>query len=227
MEKRVFTKEEIASFIDHTLLKPEATADQIRLLCEEAMQYRFHSVCVNSCRVKMAASILAGSGVRVCSVAGFPLGAMESASKAFEAEAAVSNGASEIDMVINVGALRDGRLDLLESDIRMVREKCGKGTILKAIIETCLLTDEEKVTACRTAVRGGADFVKTSTGFGSGGATAGDVKLMRDAVKERARIKASGGIRSYEDAVKMICSGADRLGTSSGITIVNSIPEQL
>jgi deoxyribose-phosphate aldolase len=213
-------EKDLASYIDHTLLKSDATSAGVEKLCQEAVKYNFCSVCVNSSRVSLAAGLLKGSRVKVCSVIGFPLGAMSSEAKRFEAEKALSDGASEIDMVLNIGALKDGNTEYTENDIRMVRQACGKGVILKVIIETCLLTDDEKRTACRIAVRAGADFVKTSTGFSGGGATVEDVRLMKEEAGGKALVKASGGIRSYEDAVKMIEAGASRLGTSAGIAII-------
>jgi len=211
--------EELAPYIDHTLLATNATEEKIVQLCQEAKQYIFASVCVNSCWTATCAQELKESPVKVCTVVGFPLGAMKSESKAFEAKQAIADGATEIDMVINVGWLKEGRHDAVEADIRMVKEACGSH-ILKVIIETCLLSDEEKRTACRLSVAAGADFVKTSTGFSTGGATEQDVALMREVVGESVGVKASGGVRSFETAVAMISSGASRLGTSSGIAIV-------
>ncbi len=213
---------DIASFIDHTLLKPDASEKQIEQLCMEAVSYNFYSVCLNSARIEFASNFLKRSKIKICSVIGFPLGAMKSSVKGIEARSAVEDGASEIDMVINVGALKDRNLKYLEHDIITVRKNCGDITILKVIIETCLLTDEEKVIACNIAVNAGADFVKTSTGFSSGGATVSDVALLKKAVADKAKIKASGGIKTLEDALKMIEAGADRLGTSSGIAIIKS-----
>ncbi len=212
--------ENLASYIDHTVLKADASDYEVEKLCKEAVENSFCSVCVNSSKVSLASERLKGSGVKVCSVVGFPLGAMHSEAKGFEASIAVSEGAQEIDMVINIGLLKDRQLEKFEEDIRTVRKGCGEGIILKVIIETSLLTDEEKVTACRIAEKAGADFVKTSTGFSTGGATVEDVRLMRKTVSARTGVKASGGVRSYEDAVKMIEAGATRLGTSSGIAIV-------
>ncbi len=211
--------EEMAAYIDYTLLAPNATEGKIEQLCQEARQHAFASVCVNSCWAETCAKLLKDSPVKVCTVVGFPLGAMKSESKAFEAAQAIADGASEIDMVINIGWLKEGRLDAVERDIRIVREACAH-VLLKVIIETCLLSDEEKQTACRLAVAAGADFVKTSTGFSTGGATEQDVALMRATVGEEVGVKASGGVRSYETAVAMIASGATRLGTSSGIAII-------
>lgn len=211
--------QDIASYIDHTLLAANATEAKIDQLCKEALEHSFASVCVNSCWTARCAKNLKGENVKVCTVVGFPLGAMKTDSKAFEASQAISDGAGEIDMVLNVGWLKDGRLDDVRKDIEMVKEAC-QGHILKVILETCLLSDEEKVTACRLAMEGGADFVKTSTGFSTGGASEKDVHLMRSVVGDKLGVKASGGVRSYETAVAMINAGASRLGTSSGIAIV-------
>lgn len=211
--------QDIASYIDHTLLAANATEAKIDQLCKEALEHSFASVCVNSCWTARCAKNLKGANVKVCTVVGFPLGAMKTDSKAFEASQAISDGAGEIDMVLNVGWLKDGRLDDVRKDIEMVKEAC-QGHILKVILETCLLSDEEKVTACRLAMEGGADFVKTSTGFSTGGASEKDVHLMRSVVGDKLGVKASGGVRSYETAVAMINAGASRLGTSSGIAIV-------
>jgi deoxyribose-phosphate aldolase len=211
--------QDIASYIDHTLLAANATEAKIDQLCKEALEHSFASVCVNSCWTARCAKNLKGANVKVCTVVGFPLGAMKTDSKAFEASQAISDGAGEIDMVLNVGWLKDGRLDDVRKDIVMVKEAC-QGHILKVILETCLLSDEEKVTACRLAMEGGADFVKTSTGFSTGGASEKDVHLMRSVVGDKLGVKASGGVRSYETAVAMINAGASRLGTSSGIAIV-------
>ena len=209
----------IAKFIDHTLLKPTAQRKDIEKLCNEAKEYNFASVCVNPCWVSYASKLLKGCDVKVCTVIGFPLGANDSAVKAFEAKTAIKQGASEVDMVINIGALKAGEYDIVKQDIQAVRE-ASAGKILKVIIETSYLTDEEKQKACKICTACGADFVKTSTGFSDGGATAKDVALMAKAVKGKAKVKASGGIRTREDALKMIEAGASRLGTSSGIKIV-------
>lgn len=211
--------EELAGYIDHTLLATNATEDKITQLCQEALQHNFASVCVNSCWTATCAVLLKGSPVKVCTVVGFPLGAMKSESKALEAAQAVADGATEIDMVVNVGWLKEGRLDAFEQDIRLVKEACGD-LLLKVIIETCLLSDEEKQTACRLAASAAGRYVETSTGFSIGGATEQDVALMRSVVGENIGVKASGGVRSFETAVAMISSGASRLGTSSGIAIV-------
>ena len=212
-------KADIARYIDHTALKPNTMEAQIRQLCEEAKQYGFASVCVNPTWVKLCASLLKGSSVKVCTVIGFPLGANDPETKAFEAALAVKQGAAEIDMVLNVGALKSGDLALIERDIWLVR-KAIAGVTLKVIIETCLLTDEEKVSACQIAKRAGADFVKTSTGFSTGGATVEDVKLMRATVGPDMGVKASGGIKDYAGAKAMIAAGATRLGCSAGVAIV-------
>ncbi|KLI38946.1 deoxyribose-phosphate aldolase [Brachyspira hyodysenteriae] len=207
--------------IDHTILRPDATIDEIRKLCIEAKEYGFYSVCVNSAYVNVAYNFLLHSDVKVCSVVGFPLGAMMKEAKAYETKVAVDSGADEIDMVVNVGFLKSKKIDLFERDIKKVRDACHV-SVLKVIIETCLLTDEEKVLACKIAKECGANFVKTSTGFSTGGATEHDVKLMREAVGKEMGVKASGGIKTYEDAIKMVEAGANRLGTSSGIAIMKS-----
>ncbi|WP_167628709.1 deoxyribose-phosphate aldolase [Listeria valentina] len=210
----------IAKMIDHTALKPETTKEQIEKLTEEAKTYQFASVCVNPTWVKFASSQLADSGVDTCTVIGFPLGANTSSVKAFETKDAILNGATEVDMVINIGALKEGNDAFVEEDIKAVVE-AADGTLVKVIIETCLLTDEEKVRACKLAVKAGADFVKTSTGFSSGGATVHDIKLMRETVGPDIGVKASGGIRTKEDVLKMIDAGATRIGASAGVAIVS------
>lgn len=210
---------ELNKYIDHTLLKADATTEQIRKLCEEAIEHHFASVCVNTCHVSQCWEMLKDTDVNVCCVVGFPLGAMDSVAKAFETSLAARYGADEIDMVINIGAAKEGNWTLVEKDIRRV-VNAADGKLVKVIIETCLLSDEEKVRACEAAVKAGADFVKTSTGFSSGGATVEDVKLMKKTVGNRAKVKAAGGIRTYEDAMKMIEAGADRLGCSAGIAIM-------
>lgn len=214
--------QDIAHYIDHTLLRPDATEQDIRQLCEEALQYKFASVCVNPTYVPLAASILRGSSVKVCSVVGFPFGTHPPEVKAMETRQAIRNGAREIDMVINIGALKSGNEDLLFRDIRAVVEACeDSGALNKVIIEAALLTDEEKVKACEVARKARADYVKTSTGFGPGGASAHDVALMSEAVKgTKMGVKAAGGIRSYADVKKMISAGATRIGASAGIQIV-------
>ncbi len=209
----------IASYIDHTILAADATEEKVAKLCREAAEWKFASVCVNTCWTKFCAEKLKGTGVNVCVVVGFPLGAMSTEAKAFEARKAVEDGATEVDMVINIGWLKDNRDSLVEEDIRQVKKACGKAH-LKVIIEACLLTEEEKVRACKLSVAAGADFVKTSTGFSTGGATAEDVALMRKTVGPDTGVKAAGGIRDYATAKKMIEAGANRLGCSAGIAIV-------
>jgi deoxyribose-phosphate aldolase len=211
----------IASYIDHTLLKPEASEADVLKVCAEAVEYQFKSVCVNPVWVKTVTKALKGSGVLTCSVIGFPLGATPSDVKAFEARGAVLDGADEIDMVINLAAARANDKGALVDDIRAVAEAVHAGeAILKVIIETSMLTDEQKVIACEAAVAAGADFVKTSTGFNGGGATVEDVALMRNTVGPNLGVKASGGVRSLADAQAMIAAGATRIGASSGIAIV-------
>ena len=209
----------IAKYIDHTLLAPDAAKSAIEKLCKEASEYKFASVCVNSCWVSLAADLLKDSSVKVCTVVGFPLGAMDTVSKAYEAAKAVENGADEVDMVINIGYLKSGMLDAVLEDIVAVR-KATEGKLLKVIIETCLLTDDEKRTACELSEKAGADFVKTSTGFSKGGATLHDVELMKSVVGDRLGVKASGGVRNYATAKAMIDAGATRIGASAGIAIV-------
>lgn len=206
-------------YIDHTILKATASSADVQKLCEEAIEYEFYSVCVNGCYVADAKHLLQGTDVKVAAVVGFPLGAMTTASKVFEAKEAIENGASEIDMVINVAKLKDGEFDYVENEIRLIKEAIGDN-VLKVIIETCYLTDEEKVKACELSLVAKADFVKTSTGFGTGGATYEDVKLMKSVVGDNAKVKASGGVREKETAQKYVDLGAERLGTSSGIEIV-------
>lgn len=207
-------------YIDHTILKTNATRSQVEKLCDEAAEHGFASVCVNSCWVPMCAERLAGTGVNVCTVIGFPLGAMSTAGKAAEAAAAVADGADELDMVINVGWLVAGEDDLVRDDIAAV-VAAAKGRCVKVIIETCLLDDEQKVRACGLSVEAGATFVKTSTGFSTGGATVHDVALMAKTVAGRCKVKASGGVHNAIEAQAMIDAGADRIGTSSGIAIVS------
>ncbi|CUU01682.1 deoxyribose-phosphate aldolase [Candidatus Kryptobacter tengchongensis] len=217
----------IARMIDHTLLKPEATPKDIEKLCFEAIQYQFASVCVNPCYVKLASEILKGRKVKVCTVIGFPLGANRTETKVFETEKAIEDGAQEVDMVMNIGMLKAGYYDYVEHDIRAVVNVAHKHNVLvKVILETALLTDEEKVKACLLAKRANADFVKTSTGFSKGGATAGDVALMRRVVGSAMGVKASGGIRTYEEALQMIRSGADRIGASASVKIVSGIKSE-
>lgn len=208
----------IAKYIDHTVLKPIAQRKDIEQLCKEAKEYGFASVCVNPCWVSYASELLKGSAVKVCTVIGFPLGANDSAVKAFEAKTAIEQGAQEVDMVINIGALKAGEYDIVQKDIEAVRE-ASKGKILKVIIETSYLTDEEKQKVCQICAACGADFVKTSTGFSQSGATEHDVSLMAKAAGAKMKVKASGGIRTREAALKMIEAGASRLGTSSGVKI--------
>lgn len=211
----------LAQMIDHTLLKANATKAEIQKLAEEAKEYSFASVCVNPTWVKTAAEILKDTPVKVCTVIGFPLGATTTEVKAFEASNAIENGATEVDMVINIGALKDKQYDIVESDIKAVVEAAKGKALTKVIIETCLLTNEEKEMACQLSVKAGADFVKTSTGFSTGGATVEDVALMRKVVGPTIGVKASGGVRSLEDAENMVNAGATRIGASSGVAIVN------
>lgn len=206
-------------YIDHTILKATASNADVQKLCEEAIEHEFYSVCVNGCYVADAKHLLQGTDVKIAAVVGFPLGAMTTAAKVFEAKEAVENGASEIDMVINVAKLKDGEFKYVENEIRQIKEAIGDN-VLKVIIETCYLTDEEKVKACELSLAAKADFVKTSTGFGTDGATYEDVKLMKSVVGDNAKVKASGGVRDKETAQKYIDLGAERLGTSSGIDIV-------
>ncbi|MDM5334571.1 deoxyribose-phosphate aldolase [Ureibacillus composti] len=213
---------EYASMIDHTLLKADATRSQIEKLCSEASEFEFASVCVNPTWVKYSAELLKDSKVKVCTVIGFPLGASTSEVKAFETKNAIANGAEEIDMVINIGALKNQEFDLVREDIKQVVD-AANGTLVKVIIETCLLSDEEKVKACELSVEAGADFVKTSTGFSTGGATAEDVALMRKTVGPTVGVKASGGVRNLQDMQKMIEAGATRIGASSGVAIINGL----
>ena len=210
----------LASYIDHTILKADAQRADVLRICEEAKEHQFKSVCVNSCWTATVAEALAGSGVGVTVVVGFPLGAMATASKAAETAAAVADGATESDMVINIGALKDGDDEFVTRDIAAVVEAAGDAKV-KVIIECCLLTQEEKVRACECSVAAGAAFVKTSTGFSTGGATVEDVKLMRATVGDRCQVKAAGGIHNRAEAEAMIAAGADRLGCSAGIAIVN------
>ncbi len=211
----------LSHMIDHTMLKPDTTQEQIAQLCYEARKYGFASVCINSSYVKLCSGLLKGSGVLTCTVVGFPLGATSTEAKVFEAQKAVRDGATEVDMVINVGALKSRDYELVEHDVASVASVChANGAILKVIIEAALLTDEEKVAACQLAKVAGADFVKTSTGFGPGGATAEDVALMRRVVGPKMGVKASGGIRTYADAQKMIAAGASRIGASASVKII-------
>ena len=211
-----------SKLFDHTILKPDASKDAVIKICNEALEYNFASVCVNQCRVKLVSELLKGSDVKTCAVVGFPLGATSVKVKAYEAQCAIEDGATEIDMVINIGALKDKEYELVLDDIKAVRNVCEPGKItLKVIIETCLLTDDEKIKACELSLEAKADFVKTSTGFSTGGATTEDVALMRKVVGDNAYVKASGGIRDKETALKMVNAGADRLGTSATVNIVS------
>lgn len=209
---------ELNKYFDHTLLKPEATEAQIDKLCEEAKEYSFYSVCVNSCYVSRVSENLKGSDVKIAAVVGFPLGAMSTKAKAFEAAEATADGADEIDMVINVGMLKDRRYDDVRADIKAVADS---SKAVKVILETCLLTDDEIVKACELSEEAGADFVKTSTGFSTGGATEHHVSLMKKTVGDRLKVKASGGIRTLETTLKMINAGADRIGASASVNIMN------
>ena len=215
-----YTKEEMLSMVDHTLLKPEATWPQIRKICDEALENHCASICINTCYVKQAAEYLAGR-LPVCCVVGFPLGAMDTASKAFEAKTAVENGASEVDMVINIGRLKNGEYDAVREDIAAVKRAVGD-KVLKVIIETCLLTDAEKEKMCDIVPEAGADFIKTSTGFSTGGATFADIELFARCVKGRCKIKAAGGISTVEDMERFLDLGADRLGTSRAVKLLTS-----
>jgi deoxyribose-phosphate aldolase len=211
----------MAHMIDHTVLKPDASQDQIAQLCFEARKHGFASVCVNPANVKLCAQLLKGSGIPVCTVIGFPLGATSTETKVFEAQQAIRDGAAELDMVINVGALKSRDYELVKRDIASIARVChADSAILKVIIEAALLTDEEKVIACQLAKVAGADFVKTSTGFGPGGATAEDVALMRRVVGPTMGVKAAGGIRTFEAAQEMIAAGASRIGASASVKIV-------
>lgn len=232
---------EFGKYFDHTILKADATEEEVNGICREAIQYKFASVCVNSARTRQVSGVLTDTDIKVCTVVGFPLGAMSTMGKKLETLTAIEDGAEEIDMVINVGAVKDGNWDFVKKDIEEVKEVCanntmGRDVVLKVIIETCLLTEEEKIEACKVSVEAGADFVKTSTGFSTGGATVSDVELMRKTVDEktleleketgvtrrRVQVKASGGIRDLETAKAMIKAGADRLGTSATVTIVTA-----
>ncbi|MGM1056180.1 MAG: deoxyribose-phosphate aldolase [Bacteroidota bacterium] len=212
------------NFIDHTLLKPTATIQEIKNLCSEALEYDFYAVCVNGCHVNTAKSILNKSDIKIAAVIGFPLGAMSTAAKIAEAEFCIADGADEIDMVINIGWLKSGENERVEAEISGIKKAIGN-TVLKVIIETCYLSEEEKETACLAALNAKADFVKTSTGFGSGGATPEDVKLMKEVVGDKLQIKASGGIKDKKTAINYINMGVSRLGTSSGIVLLTSKEE--
>ena len=210
---------DIKKMVDHTMLKADATSETIRRYCSEAKEYGFASVCVNTCQVPLAAEELIGSGVAVCCVVGFPLGAMMTSAKAFEASEAVKAGAEEVDMVMNIGAMKDKNYDMVRDDIKAVVE-ASQGKVVKVILENCLLTKEEIRMACEISVEAGADFVKTSTGFSTGGAVNEDVALMKQTVGDRAKVKASGGIRTPEEAQAMIEAGADRIGAGNGIALL-------
>ena len=209
----------LSKYIDHTMLKPFASKQSIIDLCNEAKEYDFKSVCVNTCNITLAKKCLEGSDVLVCTVVGFPLGAMATEAKVFETTDAILKGADEVDMVINIGRLKDKDYEYVTDEIRRIKSACGDRT-LKVIIETCLLTNEEKVAACNCIMDAKADFVKTSTGFSTGGATFEDIKLLKDTVKDNCFIKASAGIKSHEDMLKMIELGANRIGTSSGTKLI-------
>ncbi|TDL34497.1 deoxyribose-phosphate aldolase [Jeotgalibacillus sp. S-D1] len=213
----------IAKMIDHTLLKPEATKNQIAELCQEASENGFMSVCVNPAWVKLSSDLLHETDVKVCTVIGFPLGASTTETKAFETKKAIEDGATEVDMVINIGALKSGQFDAVQQDIQAVTAAASGKALTKVIIETSLLTNEEKVRACELAVAAGADYVKTSTGFSTGGATVEDIRLMRETVGPEIGVKASGGVRSTEDANNMIEAGATRIGASSGVKILQGL----
>ncbi len=211
-----------AKYIDHTLLKADATIKEITKLCEEARQYGFMSVCINPSYIPLCKELLKGSEVKVCTVVGFPLGMMASSAKGFETKQALLDGADEIDMVINIGKLKDKEYDYVKAEIAELKHIC-KDKVLKVIIETCLLTDDEKVKACQLAKEAGADFVKTSTGFSKGGAVASDIKLMRETVGLEMGVKASGGVSTFDDMLKMIENGATRIGTSHGVDIMKDV----
>ncbi len=223
----IISVEKIAGIIDHTLLKPEATKSEIIQLCNEAVQFNFASVCVNPVNVELCFDLIKSSNVKVCTVIGFPLGANTTEIKLHEGEEAIKNGAEELDMVLNIGRLKDRNYEYVFEDIKSIAQLAKRNyCISKVILETCLLTDEEKITACLIAQEAGADFVKTSTGFSKGGATVHDVSLMKFVVGNKLKVKASGGIRSYEDAVAMINAGAERLGASAGVKIISGLKSE-
>lgn len=205
--------------IDHTVLKADTPLETVKRICDEAMEYGFASVCINPCHVAYCADYLKDSDVNVCTVIGFPLGANTSAVKAFETKDAIANGADEIDMVMNIGALKDKNYDLVRDDVKTVVE-AANGTLVKVILETCLLTEDEIKKACELCVEAKADYVKTSTGFSTRGATIEDVRIMKEAVHGKAKVKAAGGVRTPEDMVKIVAAGADRIGTSAGCSLV-------
>ena len=221
----MISKEELAGLIDHTILKPQTSEIEVAKICQEAINYGFWSVCVNPSYVSFASRSIRNKPIRVCSVVGFPFGSNTVEVKVHEATKAIQDGANEIDMVINLGALKSGNNELVRHEIESVVEagKCQKDTIIKVIIETGLLSEKEKIRVCELVKNSGADFVKTSTGFNSSGATTSDVELLRNVVGSDFGVKASGGIRSYDDAIKMIEAGANRIGTSSGVAIINEI----
>ena len=210
----------VAKMIDHTILKAFATEEDVKTVCREAREFGFFSVCINPAYIELAKKELEGSDVKVCTVIGFPLGANTSETKAFETKDAISKGADEVDMVINISALKDKKYEYVQNDIKAVVDAADKKALVKVIIETCYLTDDEKRIACEIAKKSGADYVKTSTGFGTGGSTPEDIKLMRDTVGPKIGVKASGGVRNMEDAIAVINAGATRIGASSSIAIV-------
>lgn len=212
-------KQNIANMIDHTVLKAFSSKEDVIKVCKEAKEHGFFSVCINPTHIELAKKELEGSKVKVCTVIGFPLGANTSEVKAFETKDAIAKGAHEVDMVINIGALKDKNYDLVYTDIKAVVDAANKEALVKVIIETCYLTDEEKKISCELSVKAGADYVKTSTGFGTGGSTPEDIKLMRDVVGPNVGVKASGGVRTTEDAIKVIDAGASRIGASASISI--------
>ena len=209
----------IAKYIDHTILNPDATIKDVEKICEEAKMHKFASVCVNLCFTKQVCEMLKGTGVDTTTVIGFPLGAVSTEVKIFETQQAIKNGADEIDMVINIGALKNGDYEYVKSEIKNIKDVCGD-KILKVIIETALLCDNDKIKACELSVEAGADFVKTSTGFSRGGATVEDVELMKQTVGDKAKVKASGGVRDYDTTLSMIEAGAERIGASASVNIV-------
>ncbi len=222
LKKRIMSNEKkLNKFIDHTILKPGASVEDVKKICDEAKEYGFASVCVNPANIALVSEALKNTDVNPCVVVGFPLGATLPEVKAFEAEICIALGAKEVDMVANIGAIKSGDWDLVKRDITAVVKAAKDKALVKVIIETCLLTDDEKIQVCKTAKSAGADFVKTSTGFSTGGAVKSDIELMRRVVGNEMGVKASGGVRSYDDAVTMINAGATRLGTSSGVSIVN------
>lgn len=216
-------KDKLSRMIDHTILKADATKEEVQALCKEAKEYNFASVCINPSHISLAKKELQGTEVKVCTVIGFPLGANATEVKKFETKVAIEDGATEVDMVINVGKLKEKDYDYVLKDIEAVVEAAKGKAIVKVILETCLLNDEEKKIACLLSKKAGADFVKTSTGFSTGGATEEDIRLMRETVGEEMGVKASGGVRTYDDAIKMINAGATRIGASASINIVNKV----